>query len=142
MTNSISLLSLFFLEYHTVNVLAYTRMMGNGSMDQAVVVLVNDSVFAYFDQENKTFALRPSASAGFSVLEKRDSIFCLGEVTKGFYRQAEYLEKLKEETNSSKPLLGKSDDHHLQVNCFCFAESFTNLIILLVHSTPFSQCVY
>ncbi|XP_077073601.1 uncharacterized protein LOC143724435 [Siphateles boraxobius] len=92
-------------DYHTVNVLAYTRMMGNGSMDQAVVVLVNDSVFAYFDQENKTFALRPSASAGFSVLEKRDSIFCLGEVTKGFYRQAEYLEKLKEETNSSMPLL-------------------------------------
>ncbi|XP_067241708.1 uncharacterized protein zmp:0000001138 [Chanodichthys erythropterus] len=92
-------------DYYTVNVLAYTRMMGNGSMDQAVVVLVNDSIFAYFDQENKTFALRPSASAGFSVLEKRDSIFCLGEVTKGFYRQAEYLEKLKEETNSSKPLL-------------------------------------
>ncbi|ROI46694.1 Fibulin-7 [Anabarilius grahami] len=92
-------------DYYTVNVLAYTRMMGNGSMDQAVVVLVNDSIFAYFDQEKKTFALRPSASAGFSVLEKRDSIFCLGEVTKGFYRQAEYLEKLKEETNSSKPLL-------------------------------------
>lgn len=95
-------------------------MMGNGSMDQTVVVLVNDSIFAYFDQENKTFALRPSASAGFSVLEKRDSIFCLGEVTKGFYRQAEYLDKLKEETNSSKPLLGKSD-HYLQVLCFCFA---------------------
>jgi len=115
-------------------------MMGNGSMDQAVVVLVNDSIFAYFDQENKTFALRPSASAGFSVLEKRDSIFCLGEVTKGFYRQAEYLEKLKEETNSSKPLLGKFNDHHSPlISNFAISES---LMILFVHSTPFSQCVY
>ncbi|XP_052006627.1 HLA class II histocompatibility antigen, DP beta 1 chain isoform X1 [Xyrauchen texanus] len=94
-------------DYHTVNVLAYTRMTGNGSMDQAVVVLVNETVFAYFDQAKNTFVLRPSATAGFSVLETRDSKFCLWEVLKGFTRQAEYLKKFREETRSSKPLLAR-----------------------------------
>ncbi|KAL1263635.1 hypothetical protein QQF64_006374 [Cirrhinus molitorella] len=92
-------------DYQTVNVLAYTRMMENGSTDQAVVVLVNEATFAYFDQANKTFVLRPSASAGFSVLEDNDQSFCMYEVVAGFIRQTDYLEKLKQETNSSKSLL-------------------------------------
>lgn len=91
-------------DYHTVNILAYTRVMGNGSIDQTVVVFVNNAIFAHFDKANNTFALNPTASAGFSVLEKRESIFCLGEVNKGFHRQTEYLEKLKKETKSSKTL--------------------------------------
>lgn len=96
----------FFLDYQTVNVLAYTRMMENGSIDQAVVVLVNEATFAYFDQAKNTFVLRPSASAGFSVLEGSDRSFCMYEVLAGFYRQTDYLEKLKQETNSSKSLSG------------------------------------
>uniref|UniRef100_A0A8C2L5K3 Beta-2-microglobulin n=1 Tax=Cyprinus carpio TaxID=7962 RepID=A0A8C2L5K3_CYPCA len=91
-------------DYQTVNVLAYTRMMENGSIDQAVVVLVNEATFAYFDQAKNTFVLRPSASAGFSVLEGSDRSFCMYEVLAGFYRQTDYLEKLKQETNSSKSL--------------------------------------
>lgn len=97
---------MFFLDYQTVNVLAYTRMMENGSIDQAVVVLVNEATFAYFDQAKNTFVLRPSASAGFSVLEGSDRSFCMYEVLAGFYRQTDYLEKLKQETNSSKSLSG------------------------------------
>ncbi|XP_055026986.2 uncharacterized protein [Misgurnus anguillicaudatus] len=93
-------------DYNAVNVLAYTRVMGNGSMDQAVVVLVNEAIFAYFDHTKQTFVLRPSASAGFSVLEKRDSTFCLTEVIKGFPRQEKYVKKLKEETRS-KPRLAR-----------------------------------
>lgn len=96
----------FFLDYQTVNVLAYTRVMKNGSIDQSVVVLVNEATFAYFDQANKTFVLRPSASAGFSVLEDSDQSFCMNEVAAGFIRQTDYLEKLKQKTNSSKSLLG------------------------------------
>ncbi|XP_043112131.1 boLa class II histocompatibility antigen, DQB*0101 beta chain [Puntigrus tetrazona] len=92
-------------DYQTVNVLAYTRMTENGSVDQAVVVLVNDAPFAYFDQANKTFILRPSASAGFSVLESSDQSFCMYEVLAGFNRQTDYLEKFKQQTNSSKALL-------------------------------------
>ncbi|KAI2658114.1 Beta-2-microglobulin [Labeo rohita] len=92
-------------DYQTVNVLAYTRVMKNGSIDQSVVVLVNEATFAYFDQANKTFVLRPSASAGFSVLEDSDQSFCMNEVAAGFIRQTDYLEKLKQKTNSSKSLL-------------------------------------
>lgn len=80
--------------------------MENGSTDQAVVVLVNEATFAYFDQAKKTFVLRPSASAGFSVLEGTDRSFCMYEVLAGFHRQSDYLEKLKEETKSSKSLSG------------------------------------
>lgn len=87
-------------------------MMGNGSMEQAVIVLVNDAIFAYFNQTNQTFILRPSASAGFSVLEKRSSTFCLNEVFKGFLRQAKYLESFKDATRPSKPLLGNHGDHN------------------------------
>ncbi|XP_056616992.1 class II histocompatibility antigen, B-L beta chain [Triplophysa dalaica] len=94
-------------DYHAVNVLAYTRKKGNGSMDQGVVVLVNDAIFAYFDQKKQTFILRPSSSAGFSVLEKRSGTFCLTEVFKGFLRQAKYLEKFQDDAQSSEPLLAR-----------------------------------
>lgn len=75
-------------------------------MDQGVVVLVNDAIFAYFDQTKQTFILRPSSSAGFSVLEKRSGTFCLTEVFKGFLRQAKYLERFQDDAQSSEPLLG------------------------------------
>lgn len=116
-------------------------MMGNGSMDQAVVVLVNEAIFAYFDHTKQTFVLRPSASAGFSVLEKRDSTFCLTEVIKGFPRQEKYVKKLKEETRS-KPRLG-----NLMITdiIFYLIYKFSILVqsndtIFLQHALP-SKCI-
>lgn len=117
-------------------------MMGNGSMDQAVVVLVNDAIFAYFDHTKQTFILRPSASAGFSVLEKRSSTFCLSEVFKGFLRQAKYLESFKDDTQSSKPLLG---DHNLQfvkVSSTHSGFALYNQIPLFSNSTSFCRSVH
>ncbi|XP_036382713.1 boLa class II histocompatibility antigen, DQB*0101 beta chain [Megalops cyprinoides] len=90
-------------DYQTVNILALTRLKNNGLIDQEVVVLVNDAIFAYFDSGNKTFVLRPSASAGFSVLEDSERKFCMDEVLQGFSRQKEYLDKLITETKATKP---------------------------------------
>ncbi|XP_026118572.1 patr class II histocompatibility antigen, DO beta chain-like [Carassius auratus] len=120
-------------DYQTVNVLAYTRMMENGSTDQAVVVLVNEATFAYFDQAKNTFVLRPSASAGFSVLEGSDRSFCMYEVLAGFYRQTDYLEKLKQETNSSKSLLVRPS-----VNVYTeFPEEQGKVNVLYCYATGF-----
>uniref|UniRef100_W5KID6 Beta-2-microglobulin n=2 Tax=Astyanax mexicanus TaxID=7994 RepID=W5KID6_ASTMX len=96
---------LLWTDYQTVNIQAYTRIRSNGSVDQGVVVLVNDAIFAYFDSGNKTFVLRPSATMGFSVLGESDRTFCLYEVLHGFYRQKDYLSKLREKTGGTKPLL-------------------------------------
>ncbi|XP_036415318.1 rano class II histocompatibility antigen, D-1 beta chain isoform X2 [Colossoma macropomum] len=96
---------LLWTDYQTVNIQAYTRMKGNGSVDQAVVVLVNDATFAYFDKAKKTFVLRPSATTGFSVLDDSDQTFCMYEVLHGFHRQEEYLSKLREQTGAVRPPL-------------------------------------
>uniref|UniRef100_A0A9J7Z9K1 Beta-2-microglobulin n=1 Tax=Cyprinus carpio carpio TaxID=630221 RepID=A0A9J7Z9K1_CYPCA len=120
-------------DYQTANILVYTRMMESGSIDQAVVVLVNEATFAYFDQAKKTFVLRPSASAGFSVLEGSDQSFCMYEVLQGFYRQTGYLEKLKQETNSSKALLERPS-----VNVYTeFPEEQGKVNVLYCYATGF-----
>ncbi|XP_066528711.1 uncharacterized protein zmp:0000001138 [Hoplias malabaricus] len=96
---------LLWTDYQTVNIQAYTRTRANGSLDQAVVVLVNEATFAYFDKANNTFILRPAATSGFSVLEDANQSFCMYEVLHGFHRQELYLSKLKEQTQASRPPL-------------------------------------
>ncbi|XP_030620982.1 boLa class II histocompatibility antigen, DQB*0101 beta chain [Chanos chanos] len=120
-------------DYQRINVLAYSRMGDNGSVDQDVVVQVNGATFAYFDKVKDTFVLRPHASAGFSVLEDTDQSFCKTEVLKGFFRQTQYLHKLKEETKSAKsPLVSPSvnmysqfpDAQGKQNYLYCYATGF------------------
>ncbi|XP_016330074.1 HLA class II histocompatibility antigen, DP beta 1 chain [Sinocyclocheilus anshuiensis] len=124
---------IMWTDYQTANILAYTRTMENGSIDQALVVLVNEATFAYFDQAKNTFVLRPSASAGFSVLEDSDRSFCMNEVLAGFYRQTNYLEKLKQETNSSKALLVRPS-----VNVYTeFPEEQGKVNVLYCYATGF-----
>ncbi|KAL2088330.1 hypothetical protein ACEWY4_015229 [Coilia grayii] len=90
-------------DYEVVSILSYTRYTSRDPMEQGVVVLVNEAVFAYFNSTQKTFQLRPSASAGFSVLEASKRMDCVSEVTKAFPRQEDYLERLIEQTNGAKP---------------------------------------
>lgn len=71
-------------------------------MEQGVLVLVNDAVFAYFNSTQNTFLLRPSAM-DFSVLEYYDSIYCLLQVTNSLPRQQDYLKKLIKQANGAKP---------------------------------------
>ncbi|XP_072521940.1 uncharacterized protein [Salminus brasiliensis] len=124
---------LLWTDYQTVNIQAYTRIRSNGSVDQGVVVLVNDATFAYFDNEKKTFVLRPSATTGFSVLEDNDRSFCMYEVLHGFYRQKDYLSKLREQTGAARPpLVRPSVNVYPQ---FPVAEGQTN--VLYCYATGF-----
>ncbi|XP_028821843.1 HLA class II histocompatibility antigen, DP beta 1 chain [Denticeps clupeoides] len=94
---------LSWTDYQYVGVASYTRTRSDGSLSQEVVVLVNEAVFAYFDPTQETFVLRPSASAGFGVLDAAERVYCVSEVTKSFPRQQDYLERLTEKTGSARP---------------------------------------
>ncbi|XP_048118499.1 H-2 class I histocompatibility antigen, alpha chain isoform X2 [Alosa alosa] len=89
--------------YEAVSILAYTRLTSRDSVEQGVLVLVNEAVFAYFNATEKTFLLRPTAMAGFSVLEAKERMYCVSEVINAFPRQQDYLDKLIKQTNGAKP---------------------------------------
>lgn len=65
--------------------------------------MVNEAVFVYFNATEETFQLRPSASAGFTVLEAAQRMGCVREVTNAFKPQKHYLKKLTDQTSGAKP---------------------------------------